>query len=339
MTTKECVLFELSNNKGNVVSGEYLAEKCNVSRAAIWKAVNSLRNEGVSINGTTNGGYLMDTDNDLISEQTVLSYLEKKHPDMKNVSVECFKEIDSTNSYAKRILTENNDRKKNEFKIIIAESQTAGRGRLGRSFCSPANTGIYLSIIYSPEEGISEPSKITAYSAVAVSRAVKKLYNIETQIKWINDIFYNSKKISGILTEGFTNFESGIIESAVIGIGINIAENPTQFTDDVAKIAGALFPENTNSKAFSRCELASEIAAQVYNVLSENPKSVLDEYRNRSFLIGRNLQVYPVIGNEKASYRAKAIAIDDDFSLMVQLEDGSFKTLGSGEVSLKSDNF
>lgn len=349
MKTKELVLEALSEAKKSQtvisISGEELAKKCQVSRAAIWKAVDSLRKEGFIIQGTTNGGYILEENNDVVSPALFYSYIKNNYPeesdlhkDFHKIQVECFKEIDSTNLYAKKLLAASPRLNK---KVIIAEHQTAGRGRMGRTFYSPAKSGIYLSAIYSPANPITNPAKITAFSAVAVCRAIKKLYGIETKIKWINDIFYKDKKICGILTEGFTNFETSLIESAIIGIGINIEENKEAFPEEVKKIAGAIFSNNTDTlnTHVSRCELAAEVSVQLFKILEEAPEAVFKEYKELSFLLGKTITVYPVIGDEKSSYKAKAVDIDENASLIVELSDGSRKSLFSGEVSLKSANF
>lgn len=347
MKTKELVLEALSEAKKSqtAISGEELAKKCQVSRAAIWKAVDSLRKEGFIIQGTTNGGYLLEDNNDVVSPALFYTYIKNNYPkesdlhkDFHKIQVECFKEIDSTNLYAKKLLAAS---PRLDKRVIIAEHQTAGRGRMGRTFYSPAKTGIYLSAIYSPASPITNPAKITAFSAVAVCRAIKKLYGIETKIKWINDIFYNDKKICGILTEGFTNFETSLIESAIIGIGINIEENKEAFPEEVKKIAGAIFSASTDTlnTHVTRCELAAEVSVQLYKILEEAPEEVFKEYKELSFLLGKTLTVYPVIGDEKSSYKAKAVDIDENASLIVELSDGSKKSLFSGEVSLKSANF
>lgn len=349
MKTKELVLEALSEAKKSQtvisISGEELAKKCQISRAAIWKAVDSLRKEGFIIQGTTNGGYILEENNDVVSPALFYSYIKNNYPeesdlhkDFHKIQVECFKEIDSTNLYAKKLLAASPLLNK---KVIIAEHQTAGRGRMGRTFYSPAKSGIYLSAIYSPANPITNPAKITAFSAVAVCRAIKKLYGIETKIKWINDIFYNDKKICGILTEGFTNFETSLIESAIIGIGINIEENKEAFPEEVKKIAGSIFSSNTDTlnTHVTRCELAAEVSVQLFKILEEAPEAVFKEYKELSFLLGKTITVYPVIGDEKSSYKAKAVDIDENASLIVELSDGSRKSLFSGEVSLKSANF
>lgn len=356
MSTKEKILAILSEKKDQTVSGEILASECDVSRAAIWKAINSLRNEGYYIEGTTNGGYIFSSNSDVLSKEIFQKEFSSNFPQFKDSYIECHKEIDSTNTHAKRLLTEAENLrdangtlteagKKFHRAVIVAESQSAGRGRLGRTFYSPAKTGIYITLIYAPENGITEPAKITAFSAVAVCRAIKNLYGIQPSIKWINDIFINQKKVSGILTEGFMNFETARIESAIIGIGINIQDNPDSLPDEVKKIAGSITgistgssnnKESDSSTTVTRATLASHVAGEVLKILSENPESVIEEYKSLSFLLGKTIKVHPVIDNPNGVYEAKAVDIDQSAALVVELSDGSKKTLSSGEVSIHS---
>ena len=360
MSTKEKVLKMLVEAKGQAVSGEVLATECGVSRAAIWKAINTLREQGLQIEGTTNGGYQLK-DDDIFSDELFRQTFATNYPEFSESHIECFKEIDSTNTYAKRILAEcGNLRdssgalteagKKYHKAIFIAEKQTAGRGRLGRTFVSPEKTGIYISVIYAPKGGITNPARLTACAAVAICRAIKNVIcklpegtSIEPQIKWINDIFVGGKKVCGVLAEGVANFESGMIEAAVVGMGINIKKNTTAFEGQLADVVGTL--EDATSAKISRIEIAAEIAGQVLKIFEEDAsspdahKAIIKEYKEASFLIGRELTVYPLIGDEKSSYKATATDIDDNAGLIVTLEDGSKRTLSSGEVSLKSNEF
>ena len=335
----------LADAKGVAVSGEALAAKCGVSRAAVWKAVNALREAGNSIEGTTNGGYVLG-DDDIFTPEIFKETFSSRFPDFSDCHIECFKEIDSTNTYAKRLLAEGNN--KYHRAIFIAEKQTAGRGRIGRTFVSPEKSGIYFSVIYSPAGGIKEPARLTACSAVAVRRAIKKLYDFDVQIKWINDIFADGKKICGIGTEGITNFETGLIESAIIGIGVNVKKDKKAFSGELGKIAGSLeeaMEKSGKAARLNRCQIAVEIIGQVLKILEEDSKSssahskIIKEYKEASFLIGRELTVYPLIGDEKSAYKATATDIDENAGLVVTLKDGSVKTLSSGEVTLKSSNF
>lgn len=347
MSTKEKVLKILLENKGKSISGEKLAQICDVSRTAIWKAINSLREQNCLIEGTTNGGYVLNSKPDIFSKQNIQSELEKNYLEFSDSHIECFNEIDSTNSYAKRILTEcGNLRdskgnlteagKKYHNSIFVAETQTNGKGRLGRNFISPKRTGIYFSIIYAPKGGITQPSKLTAFSAIAVCRTIKKLYNIDAKIKWINDIYINNKKICGILTEGFTNFETGIIESAIIGIGINI-ENSSEAFKNLENV-GFILDSQERENFPTRCELTANVVGETLKVFEENSENLIQEYKNLSCTIGQTVKVHPIINDDSSAYFAKAIDIDNDAALVVQLEDGRIKSLNSGEVTLHNSN-
>ena len=376
MSTKSTILQILSSSKGGAaVSGEELAQQCGVSRAAVWKAVNALREEGFEITGTTNGGYVLDS-SDVLNTEAVSSAFNSTFPQFAGARIEAFKEIDSTNIQAKRWLSECGSLRTADGEltpagknysnaVIVAEKQTAGRGRSGRTFVSPARTGIYLTVIYAPQGGITDPAKITAFSAVAVCRAIKKLYDIQPSIKWINDIFYNGKKICGILTEGTTNFETGIIEAAVIGIGVNIEDNAEAFGGELSKVAGGLLggtgareggtgtkggdtttkagdtrPTGTpSSHSVTRAQLAAQIAGETLQVLSEPADQVIAEYKDLSFIIGREVEVHTLIDSAQGIYKATAVDIDQNAALVVQLPDGTRRRLISGEVSLKSESF
>lgn len=338
MNTKDLLLKELMQKKGKVLSGEELASICNVSRAAIWKAINSLRKEGFNISASQNSGYILHDDLDFFSKEKLISYLENRFNSKIEFDIECFKQIDSTNTYAKKILSENNSSLEKFHKsIIIAESQTAGKGRLGREFISPYKTGIYFSLIYCPQGGIKNPARLTAFAAVAVCRAVKKLFNLECSIKWINDIFYKGKKVCGILAEGFTNFETFLIEAGIIGVGINL-ESSDLFSSELKKIAAGIL-DDSNKKEFGRCELAGEIIYQLIKIYEENSDSVMEEYKSLSFLLGKTVKVFPVINQEEKSYFAEVVDINDEANLIVRTEFNELKTLNSGEVSLKSQSF
>ena len=349
MKTKEKVLQILQDNK-DCVSGELLADACKVSRAAVWKAVKSLRDDGFLIEGTTNGGYKYLGQNDFFSKEAFSTEFSALFPKFSNSYIQCFDKIDSTNNYAKKVLSECGSLRdengnltkageKYHNSIIVAECQTAGRGRLGREFVSPKKSGIYLSVIYAPKDGIQEPAKLTAFSAVAVCRTLKKLFNIDAQIKWVNDVFFNGKKVSGILTEGIVNFETQKIESAIVGIGLNIFEND-EFSAEIKKVAGSIFDrshDKEDKNQTTRIRIAAQIAGETLSIFSEDSQKVINEYREKSFLIGKKVFVHPVIGNNEV-YEATVLDIDQNASLLVKTPDGTIKSLNSGEVSIKSES-
>ena len=346
--TKDRIL-EILSEKAEAVSGEELGTKLGVSRAAVWKAIKTLRENGYCIEGTTNSGYKLITE-DVLSAERIRAFYAEYFPGGDFGTVECFKEIDSTNTYAKKLLSESGNLrgehgslteagKKLNKSLFTAESQNAGRGRLGRSFCSPAKTGLYFSLVYAPENGITNPAKLTAYAAVAVCRVLKKLFGITPGIKWINDIFAGGKKICGILAEGFTNFETGSIEAAIIGIGINIRANPEAFTGKLAEIAGSLEGCLDTHLNADRAQIAALISGTFFQLFEEDSSLVMDEYRSLSFLTGKTITVHPIIDDEKSTYRATVIGIDDNAGLIVKTESGETKTLSSGEVSLRSEAY
>ena len=313
-------------------------------RAAIWKAVKAIREDGFVVEGTNNNGYTLSANSgaDVLSKAMLEYELNLTYPEFDNSYIECFETIDSTNTYAKKLAAQ--DPAKYHHAIITSETQTSGRGRIGRTFESPAGTGVYLSLIITPKGGITQPAVITASAAVAVCRAIKKLYVVQPAIKWINDIYVQNdgqlKKAVGILTEGITNFETGLIESAVIGIGVNVSHSDKIKKSTAKDIAGFLTEAprlDDNSQPAtppSRAHFIAQIAGEVFKILDEPLANVIDEYKNLMFMLGESLVVHPLIGDDKTAYTAKAIDIDKNAGLVVELKDGTIKTLSSGEVTL-----
>lgn len=265
-----------------------------------------------------------------------LSDLNEYFIQLSQSKVHFFKSIDSTNTYAKKLLEQTDGLEKNirslNKNVVVAESQTAGRGRLGRHFYSPVQTGIYISIIYVPDEKITNPAKITAFSAVALKRAIERLYKKHTQIKWINDLYLNGKKIAGILTEGFINYKTGTVDAAVVGIGVNIQNNEA-IPSELKSTVGSINDSNDNTSIPAE-KFIFEIVKEFFNIMEENQESVISEYKNASFILGTKITVHPVIESSDGIYEATAIDIDNEANLVVKLADGSIKTLNSGEVSL-----
>lgn len=336
MKTKDAVFRELSTpgTDDGFVSGESLAARCGISRQAVWKAVNMLRAHGAKIEAVTNRGYRLAETGSMLSGDAVAALV----PPEFGVHIKVYETIDSTSTEAKRLCAETGDSRKLNGTVIIAEQQTAGRGRLGRPFFSPPSTGLYLSIIYAPEEGIRNPAVLTATAAVAVCRALQNVYGVEASIKWVNDVFFRRKKVCGILAEGMTNFETGQIDSAVVGIGINIL--PGSFPPELADVAGTILDNpKTDTK---RSVLAADVISGVLGIYTAGADGValaMEEYRRRSLLTGMTITVHPVINQTEKNYTAIVQGITDDAKLIVKTSDGEIRTLESGEVTLRSDSF
>jgi len=186
MAAKDKVLEILEKNRGSYVSGEILAGEAQVSRAAVWKAITALRGDGYDIQGVTNLGYALAEQTDRLTPAGIGACLPPSLRDQ--ISVVSFETIDSTNNEAKRrLLAGEQDGEK--ILLITADQQTAGRGRLGRSFYSPPSTGIYMSLIFTASASLADAVGITGAAAVAVVRAIRRLTGKEAKIKWVNDVF------------------------------------------------------------------------------------------------------------------------------------------------------
>jgi len=333
--TREAVFRELFNpcTADGFISGEALAERCGISRQAVWKIINILRSHGARIEAVTNRGYHLSGTGSLLSEEIIAALI----PPELDVHIKIYETIDSTSTEAKRLCTETSDVSRLNGTVIIAEQQTAGRGRLGRSFFSPRDSGLYLSIIYVPEKDITSPAVLTASAAVGVCRALKNVYGIDARIKWVNDVFFRGKKVCGILAEGVTDFETGGIKCAVVGIGINIL--PGSFPPELAGAAGAVLDDrNADTK---RNALAANVVSSVLNIYTGTAGflPVMKEYRERSLLTGMTIVVNPVIDQTQGNYTAVVQDVTDDAKLVVKTMNGQIRTLESGEVTLHSDFF
>ena len=333
MKTADAVLCALSKPEtaDGFISGEALAARSGVSRQAVWKAVRQLRLQGARIEAVTNRGYRLSGAGGILSEKAVASLIDEA----LHVRVFVYQKIDSTNTEAKRRLAETSDVRSLNNTVIIASSQTAGRGRLRRTFYSPDGSGLYLSIIYAPKEKIESPALLTATAAVGVCRALFSLYDADAKIKWVNDIFMRGKKVCGILTEGLTDFERGGISCAVVGIGVNIA--PQNFPRDIAAVATSVLDDKKADT--KRSALAAAIVNDVLSIYDSGKKGfacAMEEYRERSLLTGKTVRVHPVV-NGAGSYDAQVLGVGEDAKLIVKTEDGKERFLDSGEVTLHSN--
>lgn len=322
MELKQRILRILEENRGETVNGAELARQLSVTRTSVWKAVKALQQEGYHIGAVTNKGYCLLADNDIISAESILPFLRGR---AAGFELDVRQSVTSTNTIAKELAAKG----AKEGTVIIAREQTEGRGRMGRTFYSPITSGIYFTIILRPKLTLEDSLLITTTAAVAVAKAIETVAKVKAEIKWVNDIFVQEKKVCGILTEASLNFESGGLEYAVVGIGINIETK--DFPRDIRQIAGSIFSEKPGDSP-----VTSMLVAEVLNNLSEYMASLtdrhyLDEYRSRSYLHGKDILVLK--GEKKLP--AKALSIDDKARLVVEYEDHTREALNSGEVSVR----
>lgn len=238
----------------------------------------------------------------------------------KNVKVVCFDEIDSTSTFLKQQL---NSGETSEM-LAVAKKQTAGRGRNGKSFYSPENTGLYMSVLLHPNCRMADAVGVTTCVSVAVSRAIEKVTGKSVGIKWVNDLYVENKKVCGILCEAVNDYKQGITKSVIIGVGVNLST--ADFPEDIKLTAGSLGVEPDCT-----AELCAEITNALFSLdFGGISETVLEEYRKKSIVIGKDISYF--VNGQK--FTARAISIDNSGGLVVE-RNGEIKTLNSGEITVR----
>lgn len=321
--SRERVYEALAERPGEFLSGQELSRSLGISRAAVWKAVEALRRDGCQIEARTGCGYRLAA-GDRLDRREVALYLAGPRDDWQVLP-----EVDSTNTLCKRLAAEDAP----DGTVVMADRQTAGRGRRGRSFLSPAGMGLYLSVLWRPDCPPERLLPLTALSAVAVCRAIERLGGAGAEIKWPNDLVMGGRKICGILTELSLEGESGHVDYVIVGIGINCRQRQEDFPEELREIAGSLdmaLPETRIKRSALAAALTEELDVLRREVMLR-PELWLADYRRRCLTVGRRVQV---IRGETHS-EAEAVAVDERFGLTVRYDDGTEETLRSGEVSVR----
>ena len=319
MSTKNDVLKALMEQE-QPISGERLARKLGISRNSVWKAIEQLRRDGYEIEAATNRGYRLSGAPNRVSEPEIRRWLSAE---TLGARMELHETLDSTNNRAKALAAKGAP----HGYLVIAESQTGGKGRMGRSFFSPEHTGIYMTYVLRPQLLAERAVMITSMAAVAVARAIERVAEVQVRIKWVNDLFINDRKVCGILCEASMDFESGRLEYAVLGIGINVAA--MRFPEEIAGIATSI--ENECGRPVSRSRLIAEISNQLEALYGQlESAEFMAESRARSNVIGRDVVV--LRGDDR--FDARVMDIDDRGRLVIRTEDGITR-VGSGEISLR----
>lgn len=325
MSTKERALELLERSREKHLSGEEIARTLGVSRSAVWKAIKQLKEEGHAIAAVTNRGYILESESGVLSLQGVLPYLDDTAAADRLHFYDC---LESTNKTAKELALTGAP----HGSAVIADRQTAGRGRFGRSFYSPAGSGLYISFVLRPAQlPLSDPTRVTSAAAVALCRAIRAETGLEPEIKWVNDILLGGKKICGILTEAVTDVESGAIDWLVLGMGLNITT--ASFPKEIAGLAASLEPGGGDGT------LRSRIAARLITAFSVSPdwmssESVFAEYKARLTMLGKPVRVH----SPRGDYEATALDLDESYRLIVRRSGGELESLSSGEVSVRPQN-
>ena len=283
------------------------------------------KNKFVKALALSGGSFVSETspaDNNSLSAE-IISALSEHSADGRRIIV--LDEVDSTNTFAKKLASEGAP----HGTAVIADMQTCGKGRLGRKFVSPSGKGIYLSVVIRPTFGIELAPMITSAAAVAAAKAVEMLTETDVQIKWVNDLYMNGRKICGILTEASISPKMKHLDYAVIGIGINVRSVRDDFDDELKSIATSI--EDETGKRIDRNTLCGAVLDSLEEVLgSMENRSFLDDYRRRELLTGNMITAN--IGG--VTRTGKALGIDNNANLIVQFPDGTVKNLSSGEANL-----
>jgi BirA family biotin operon repressor/biotin-[acetyl-CoA-carboxylase] ligase len=242
----------------------------------------------------------------------------------KKIKIDIRETVGSTNDELKALARDG----AKEGYLLISEHQTAGKGRIGRSFFSPDGTGIYMSLLLKPELSPEKSTLVTSAAAVAMCRAIEKIDGENPSIKWVNDIFCKGEKVCGILTEGsFTSQEK--LDYAIVGVGVNLYTPRNGFPTELEGVAGAVLDKVSEAK---KNTLVSEFINEFFCLYDRLSEAVhMDEYRKRCFVLGKEIFI---LGHEEKT-PAKAISIDDNCNLVARLENGELVTLGTGEISVR----
>lgn len=327
LSTRKKILERLiqARSIGEPVSGSTLASELGISRNAVWKSIHALQEEGYEIRSIQSKGYCLETGADILSQDEIQGFLCRKDVSTEELKLTVLDSIDSTNNYCKTLPYGD------PATAVIANYQSSGRGRYGRSFLSPKGTGIYLTYSFQPLFPIQEISQVTTVAAVLTHQVLSRISGETLGIKWVNDIYRGNLKICGILTEALGSLDSGNFERVIVGIGINCLKGG--FPPELSGIAGSL--SDSAQPAFTRNQIASELILELHRALdgapSLNASQYLDYYREHCFIIGKQVTVTET-GKEPVS--AYVEGVDDQYHLLVNTPDGR-RSLSGGEVSLK----
>lgn len=322
MKTKDKVLSALLNHREEELSGQTLADHLGVSRNAIWAAVKTLQKDGVPIRALANKGYRLPATYDPLQA----SYFKKTLAESAPLWV--YPTVDSTNDQLKNLARAGAV----HGSAVLADHQSAGKGRLGRSFYSPALTGLYVSVLLKPDPSFQVGLNTTLKAAVLAARCLEKYGAPPIGVKWVNDLYTSRGKVAGILTEATINMENGMVDTVVVGVGINLLPPKGGFPEDIASHAAALFtPDNYRP---IKNPLAQDLVEAYRALLKEDQDhALLSEYRERSVVLGK--EVLATMGDRKIV--GTVTAIRDDGALVLERADGQPENLMSAEISLRGN--
>ena len=323
MVTKDQILIFLKEKRNTWISGEHLSNELSVSRAAIWKHIKSLKEQGYDIASSPKKGYRLDRDSDRLLPKEIREGLDTKFIGKKDIAY--FPEIDSTNTKAMELA----DGGAAEGTLVIAEKQLSGRGRRGRSWLSPAGEGIYASLLLRPAMSPGMAPRITLMTAVAIAEAMLSLVRIDLKIKWPNDILVNGRKLAGILTELSADMDA--VNYIVVGLGVNVNTPPEHFSEELRDQATSIYIET--GEKLSRTRLTRvwlQHFEKYYEMFKKNDFSpIMHRWKQLSGFIGQKIMV-DVVGEKHVG---EVVEIDEDGVLILKDEQGGYRRIFSGDIT------
>lgn len=316
-------ILKLLKEKDEFMSGQDLCDFLGISRTAVWKAVKQLKEEGYEIESVPNRGYHMVGMPDIITPEEIKSLLKTRELGRE---ICCYEKVDSTNTMAKKLAESEGI----HGLLVTADVQSAGKGRRGKHWESQPGTGVWMTLLLRPDIAPENASMLTLTAALAVSDAIRETTDLQSYIKWPNDIIVNGKKVCGILTE--MSSEADYINYIIIGIGINV--NMEEFPDSIKDIASSLFLEG--GKKIHRSTLIAAVLEHFephFEAFLQNQsiKAMREEYNKQLINCNKKVKIMET-GRE---YTAVALGVDELGRLLVELPDGEQKAVVSGEVSVR----
>jgi BirA family biotin operon repressor/biotin-[acetyl-CoA-carboxylase] ligase len=325
MTIDAQILNALRAAADDAVSGAELSEKLDVSRAAIWARIEELRSLGYDIKATPHLGYQLVSAPDVLHADDLVSRLGKTKVVGRDIRV--FSETTSTNDIADKLARDG----VKEGVVVFAESQTKGRGRLGRKWLSPSKRGLWFSVLLRPDLRPQETTQLTVASGTALRRAIESHTGLKAEIKWPNDILINGKKVAGILTE--LSAELDQVKYVILGIGVDVNQNPSDFPTELRRLATSLKTEL--GKAVSRPELAvailQELDRDYARLCSGRFQAIADEWEEHCKTLGHRVKIRT--GERQISGRAESLG--EDGTLLLRTDHGHLERIMGGDVTLE----
>jgi BirA family transcriptional regulator, biotin operon repressor / biotin---[acetyl-CoA-carboxylase] ligase len=319
------ILTALRQAGSEAVSGAELSQQLAVSRAAIWARIQELRALGYEIEASPHLGYRLLSAPDLLHADDLLSRLGRTRVIGRDLRV--FEETTSTNDVIEKLARDG----VKEGVVVFAESQTRGRGRLGRKWLSPARRGLWFSVLLRPPMRPQETTRLTVASATALRRAIATLTGLKAEIKWPNDILVNGRKVAGILTE--LNAELDQVKYIILGIGVDVNLGPGDFPAELRKTATSLKAEL--GKPVARAELAvailRELDADYARVMAGEFAAVADEWQTHCATLGRAV----TIRTGARQIHGRAEALGDEGALLLRTEHGHLERIVGGDLTLE----